>query len=90
MLADKVIDLVGMRVDNGTQAQIWQDVFGENQLWSIQPVPDKLLQKDMPKPEPKENGPQVHPHPDRHRPRQKDRRQRRTPRSQVKQRKPNK
>lgn len=37
VLADKVIDLVGMRVDNGTQAQIWQDVFGENQLWSIQP-----------------------------------------------------
>ena len=67
MLADKVIDLVGMRVDNGTQAQIWQDVFGENQLWSIQPVPDKLLQKDMPKPEPKKTAPQVHPHPDRHR-----------------------
>ena len=29
VLADKVIDLVGMRVENGTQAQIWQDVFGE-------------------------------------------------------------
>lgn len=57
VLADKVIDLVGMRVDNGTQAQIWQDVFGENQLWSIQPVPDKLLQKDMPKPEPKKTAP---------------------------------
>ena len=52
-----VIDLVGMRVDNGTQAQIWRDVFGENQLWSIQPVPDKLLQKDMPKPEPKKTAP---------------------------------
>ena len=57
VLADKVIDLVGMRVDNGTQAQIWQDVFGENQLWSIQPVPDKLLQKDMPKPELKKTAP---------------------------------
>ena len=57
VLADKVIDLVGMRVENGTQAQIWQDVFGENQLWSIQPVPDKLLQKDMPKPEPKKTAP---------------------------------
>ena len=61
-----------MRVDNGTQAQIWQDVFGENQLWSIQPVPDKLLQKDMPKAGTQENGPQGStPHPDRHRPRQK-------------------
>ena len=57
VLADKVIDLVGMRVDNGTQAQIWQDVFGANQLRSIQPVPDKLLQKDMPKPVPKKTAP---------------------------------
>lgn len=90
MLADKVIDLVGMRVDNGTQAQIWQDVFGENQLWSIQPVPDKLLQKDMPKPEPKKTAPKSTRTQTGTRPRQKDRRQRRTPRSQVKQRKPNK
>ena len=47
VLADKVIDLVGMRVDNGTQAQIWQDVYGENQLWRLEPVPAKLL-NDIP------------------------------------------
>ena len=29
VLADKVLDLVGLRMDNGTQAQIWQDVNGE-------------------------------------------------------------
>ena len=54
VLADKVIDLVGMRVDNGTQAQIWQDVFGENQLWRLDPVPERLLNKETPAPKPKE------------------------------------
>ena len=53
VLADKVIDLVGMRVDNGTQAQIWQDVFGENQLWKLDPVPERLLNKETPAPTPK-------------------------------------
>ena len=53
VLADKVIDLVGMRVDNGTQAQIWQDVFGENQLWKIDPVPVRLLDKEPPAPKPR-------------------------------------
>ena len=52
VLADKVIDLVGMRVDNGTQAQIWQDVFGENQLWKLDPVPARLLDKEPPAPKP--------------------------------------
>ena len=47
MLADKVIDLVGMRVENGTQAQIWQDVSGENQLWKLEPVPDRLMEKPL-------------------------------------------
>ena len=50
VLADKVIDLVGMRVENGTQAQIWQDVFGENQLWKLDPVPERLLNKETPAP----------------------------------------
>ena len=54
VLADKVIDLVGMRVENGTQAQIWQDVFGENQLWKLDPVPERLLNKETPAPAPKE------------------------------------
>ena len=41
---------------------IWQQTIQEqvvqtHQLWSIQPVPDKLLQKDMPKPEPKKTAP---------------------------------
>ena len=40
VLADKVIDLVGMRVENGTQAQ-------------MEPVPERLLEKDMPAPAPK-------------------------------------
>ena len=53
VLADKVIDLVGMRVENGTQAQIWQDVFGENQLWKLDPVPERLLNKETPAPTPK-------------------------------------
>ena len=53
VLADKVIDLVGMRVENGTQAQIWQDVFGENQLWKLDPVPERLLNKETPAPAPK-------------------------------------
>ena len=52
VLADKVIDLVGMRVENGTQAQIWQDVFGENQLWKLDPVPERLLNKETPAPTP--------------------------------------
>lgn len=47
VLADKVLDLVGMRVENGTQAQIWQDVSGENQLWRLEPVPDRLLEKEV-------------------------------------------
>src|SRR5699024_11400109 len=47
VLADKVIDLVGMRVENGTQAQIWQDVSGENQLWRLEPVPDRLMEKPL-------------------------------------------
>lgn len=47
VLADKVLDLVGMRVENGTQAQIWQDVAGENQLWRLEPVPDRLLEKEV-------------------------------------------
>jgi len=47
LLADKVIDLVGMRVENGTQAQIWQDVYGENQLWRIDPVSEKLLNREV-------------------------------------------
>ena len=42
------------RVDNGTQAQIWQDVFGENQLWRLDPVPERLLNKETPAPKPKE------------------------------------
>ena len=40
-----------MRVDNGTQAQIWQDVFGENQLWKLDPVPERLLNKETPRPD---------------------------------------
>ena len=47
VLADKVLDLVGMRVENGAQAQIWQDVSGENQLWRLEPVPDRLLEKPL-------------------------------------------
>ena len=34
-------------MDNGTQAQIWQDVFGENQLWKLEPVPDRLMDKPV-------------------------------------------
>ena len=66
VLADKVIDLVGMRVDNGTQAQIWQDVFGENQLWKLDPVPARLLDKATTGPEARhqESRPQDDPHPD--------------------------
>lgn len=48
VLADKVVDLADMRVDNGARAQIWQDVAGENQLWRLDPVPDRLLQRDPP------------------------------------------
>ena len=53
VLADKVIELVGMRVENVTQAQIWPDVFGENQLWKLDPVPERLLHKETPAPTPK-------------------------------------
>ena len=47
VLADKVLDLVDMRVENGAQAQIWQDVSGENQLWKLDPVPERLLEKNI-------------------------------------------
>lgn len=57
MLADKVIDLVGMRVENGTQAQIWQDVYGENQLWKLDPVPDRLLERTAEPPKPTRSAP---------------------------------
>jgi hypothetical protein len=43
--ADKVLDLVDMRLDNGAQAQIWKDVGGENQTWRIMPVPEKQLKE---------------------------------------------
>ena len=43
----KVMDLVDMRVENGAQAQIWQDVSGENQLWKLDPVPERLLEKNI-------------------------------------------
>ena len=42
-----------MRVENGTQAQIWQDVFGENQLWKLDPVPARLQHTETPAPTPK-------------------------------------
>ena len=57
VLAGKVLDLAGMRMDNGAQAQIWQDVSGENQLWRLDPVPDKLLQRDTPAPAPRPAAP---------------------------------
>ena len=57
VLADKVIDLVGMRVENGTQAQIWQDVYGENQLWKLDPVPDRLLERTAEPPKPTRSAP---------------------------------
>ena len=63
VLADKVIDLVGMRVENGTQAQIWQDVFGENQLWKLDPVPERLLNKETPAPTPAAKQPANTPRP---------------------------
>lgn len=59
VLADKLLDLKDMRVDNGAQAQIWQDVAGDNQQWRLTPVPDRLLEKDMPKPEPKHAAPKT-------------------------------
>ena len=65
VLADKVIDLVGMRVDNGTQAQIWQDVFGENQLWRLDPVPERLLNKGNACPQAQGGAAAHDPHPDR-------------------------
>ena len=32
-----------MRIDNGAQAQVWQDVGGENQRWQLAAIPEKQL-----------------------------------------------
>ena len=41
--AKKVIDLKDMSIENGAQAQIWNDVDGENQTWRIDLVPAKQI-----------------------------------------------
>ena len=43
--------------ENGTQAQIWQDVYGENQLWKLDPVPDRLLERTAEPPKPTRSAP---------------------------------
>ena len=52
VLTRKVIDLVDMSIDNGAQAQIWNDVDGENQTWRINLVPDNKLKAAAPAPAP--------------------------------------
>lgn len=52
VLADKVIDLVGHARGQRHPGPDLQDVFGENQLWKLDPVPARLLDKEPPAPKP--------------------------------------
>ncbi len=42
----KCIDVVGMSNEDGAHIQIWQDVNGENQKWTINEVKERAAKKD--------------------------------------------
>ena len=41
MAAGKCVDVVGMSTENGARIQIWSDVDGENQIWTLNEVAEK-------------------------------------------------
>ena len=44
-LSGKCMDIVGMSRENGARLQIWQDVNGDNQLWTITQAKEKKAKK---------------------------------------------